>query len=292
MAITVPYKVMPKGYQISGDVRSGFKATVPYLVAWTDAFHFADQVIGGVSATRAGRGWSINFRLPYQFPASVAPLYAQRFTIEPCGANGTAISSTTKGLAPGEFFDHAIVRVEFETPQGIQQMSDDASGANQLDPTNPLTYCEQSVKMQGKMMTLKSGSYLYVDTTPVIGDFSTPISDSKLVLKFPRVPYLPWQVLQPFINTVNLNPILGTIKGQCLLEGMDTVYTAMTDGTIGQAVTLEMSVNAMGDWNSIPKPDGTPSLVYKKGLSNTDANRIYGYADFSQIFANLQFTGS
>ena len=35
--ITVPYKILADGYEITGDVRNGLHATVPYLLAWTDA---------------------------------------------------------------------------------------------------------------------------------------------------------------------------------------------------------------------------------------------------------------
>lgn len=286
--ITVPYKVMARGYRVSGDVRSGLKAVVPYYVAWADAFTFAQQVIGGATVVRAGSGWHVTWTAPYQFPAVSRPLYAQRFDIEPCGANGTSIGAT-KGLAPGEYWDHAIVRVEFESPSAVQQIGDDPGGANQLDPSNPITACEQSVKMAGKMQTLKAGSYLYQSGNPVIGDFAVPMCDTKLVLKFPRVPFLPYQVLRPYINTVNNAALFGNAKGQLLLEGADTVYTPMADGSYGQAVTLEFAENAIGDWNSIAKPDGTYDLVYKAGASNTDANRIFAYTDFTRIFDGLSF---
>ena len=52
---------------------------------------------------------------------------------------------------------------------------------------------------------------------------------------------------------------------------------------------LEYAYNSLGDWNTLPKPDGTMALVYKLGLTNTDANRIYLYKNHLQIFQAINF---
>jgi hypothetical protein len=286
-APTVPYKVMPKGYQVTGDVKNGYKATVSYFMAWANAFTFADQIFGSTGASRVG---PVTWVYPYRFPVANANLYAQSFTIDPCGATGNAIPFL--GLKPGEFFSHAIVKVVFETPSATQQQSqDDPQNLQQLDPANPITLCEQSIKGSGKMETRKAGSYLFTGgSQPVKGDVGVLVPECKLSLTFPRVPYLPWKLIRPYIGSVNSVGLLDAAKGELLLEEMDTKIIASSTG-MSQQVQLNFAWNSLGDWNQLPKSDGTLALVYKKGASDTDANRIYTYKDHRKIFESLQFNG-
>lgn len=285
-APTTPYKIMPKGYSVSGDVRSGYKASVPYFMEWRYAFRFADDIFGSASASSVG---PITWILPYRFPAAPAPLYAQRFTIEPIGvdAKGNPVSQL-KGLAPGEYFTHAIVKVEFETPNAPQKESDDKNHQNQLDPANPVTVCEQSVKMGGKMETHKGGSYTYQDGKPVNGDSGIPTTECKLVLNFPRVPYLPWKLIRPYINKINDSDILGCERGTLLFTGMDTKITQTNEG-YGQTVQLEFADNGQGrDWNTLPR-EGGRELVVRKDQAWNDQNRIFEYVDFRKIFQKITY---
>lgn len=282
---TVSYKILHKGYQVTGDVRSGYHASVPYLVAWSDAFAFADQIFGAGTASVVG---PIAWVLPYRFPAATANLYANKFTIEPCGHNGQPVAAM-QGLAPGETFTHAIVKVEFGAPEETQQQSDDPNNLQQLDKDNPITKCKQAVKTSAKMETKKGGSYLFAGgTTPLKGDVAVPVPEARLVLTFPDVPYLPWKLVKPYIGTVNSIDMLECVKGELLLEGMDTDVTTTTHGMTQQLV-LEYSVAPYGDWNKIPNDSGTPTLVYRKGTSNADANRIYAYKDHREIFDKVKY---
>jgi hypothetical protein len=285
-APTTPYKIYHKGYQISGDVRSGYRATVPYFMLWADAFAFADAIFGTAHAVTQG---PITWSPPFRFPATVAPMYAQRFTIEPMGLDkgGNPITQL-KGLRPGEYWTHALVNVEFETPTATQQIQDDRNGQNQLDPANPVTMCEQSVKIAGKMQTHKGGSYVYFDGKPVVGDVGIPTSEARLVLSFPRVPYLPWGIIRPYMNKINDVAILGCDRGTLLLTGMDT-KTVVTNEGYGQQAQLEFADNGAGlDWNMLPR-NGAYELVRQKGQSWNDTNRIFKYIDFRSIFAKLTY---
>lgn len=291
MAISVPFKVLAKGYEVTGDTRSGYRATVPYLVAWSDAFVFADEVMGATSAVTVG---AVAWRLPYRFPAATANLYATRFRIQPVGADGTT-GHALKGLYPGEFFTHALVTVEFETPEVMHTQSDDRGSLHQLDPNNPITMCEQSVRAGGKMETRKSGSYIYDDDSkPVPGDFAVPTSETKLVLRFPRVPYLPWQLIRPYLNKVNSVETLGVGAGELLLEDMDTAVQPDPSG-IKQVLQLTFAVSPTPGvtWNHLPKPDGTNVLVRVKADSGSGSpRRIYGTADFREIFNEITYVES
>jgi hypothetical protein len=282
---TVPFQILHKGYQVSGDSRSGYTASVPYLVEWKYAFTFADQLFGVRTASVVG---PITFMLPYRFPAANANMYAQKFTIEPCGHNGEPLP-VNKGLEPGETFTHAIIKVEFGMFQSAQGQEDDPDNMHQLDKDNPITKCKQAVKTVAKMETKKGGSYLFTGgAAPLKGDVAVPVPEASLELTFPDVPYLPWKYVKPFIGTVNSDPMLGSVKGELLLEGMDTEVVPTKDG-IAQQVVLKYNVGPFGDWNKLPNDSGTPTLVWKKGTSDTDANRIYAYKDHRQIFDTITY---
>ena len=282
---TVPFKIMPDGYKVTGDMATGYTATVKYFMEWQYAFTFVDQIFA--RATVSAPGSPIQYHMPYRFPPAVSNLYANKFTLTPCGASGAPITSYG-GLAPGEYFTHATVDVVFETLPYGQNSFDDPTGAQQLDPTNPLTMCEQSVKIVSKSETRKAGSFYYATTgKPVPTDFSIVTHECKLVLSFPNVPYLPWHLVKPFVGSINDLPILDCGRGTLLLEGMDTKVVQTNQG-ITQQVQLEFSENPFGDWNKLPDLTGVPVLVYRAG-TNSDANRIYQYMDFHQIFWSLTF---
>ena len=299
MSITVPYKILAKGYEITGDARSGLKATVPYFVAWSDALTFAAEILTAPSASVIG---PVTWFPPYQFPVQIAgatrPLYAQRFAITPVGASDTAVP--TRGLAPGEFFTNAIVTVEFESPPYIQQSGDDPYNLNQLDPGNPITACEQSVHIGGRMQAVKGRGYKYETSgKPVPGDLAIPVAEAKLRLRFPRIPYLPWSLVAPYINKVNSSALLQANTGALLLEGMDTDVTPGSDGSLQQALVLEFAVNLVGfvdptttpvgtDWNKMPTNDGSGDWDRVVSSSNS-SNYLFGYADFTQIFTKITF---
>jgi hypothetical protein len=283
---TVNYEIIPDSYSISGDVRSGYRAQVKCLLAWADAFLFADQIFGATQATIVG---PVSWTLPWRFPVTNANLYVTAFSIKPVGVLDNPTSIPNKGLKPGEYYKNAIATVDFGTPPYTQQVStDDPKNLQQLDPNNPITMCEQSVKITGRMETRKAGSYLFSAFSPVTGDFGVVIPESNLVLSFPRIPYLPWQLVQPFIGSLNDATMLGCAKGTLMLTGMDTKEVATSQG-LGQSLQLEYAFNSLGDWNMLPKPDGTYALVYKLGGTNTDANRIYKYMNHLQIFSKINY---
>lgn len=281
------YKILAKGYAVTGDVESGYRAVVPYLLPWSEAFLFADEIFGLSSATTVG---AITYRAPYRFPAANANLYAQSFTVEPAGANGTPLGPN-KGLSPGEFFTHAIVRVEFATPRHPLNLStDDPNSLHQLDPNNPLTVCTQEVRSAAKMETIGEGQLIYDDDEkPVPGDNAVPTNESQLVLTFPRVPYLPWALVRPYLGTLNDVAVLSVGRGELLFADFTTKVEA-TQAGLAQQLQLIFSVSPEPGvtWNHLPKPDGTPVLVRRradKGAGNP--RRIFPYKDIRTIFNQL-----
>lgn len=291
-AVTYGAKVLAKGFKMTGDVRSGLKVTVPYLVAWPNVYNFVNAVITPIYSTRVGL---ITYTLPYRLPTSIAatPCYAQTFDVAACGVDGGPVSAPTYGLSGTEsFFRHAIVTVGFEQIPFTWDATDDPNGQAQLDPSNPITLCEQSVKFSGKMVTRKGINFVYAsDTTPVVGDVAVPTMEAELVLKFPHVPYLPWQMLAPYVNKVNSTALLNCPAETLLLEAPDTTAKAVLNGTITaieQAVTLKFLYNPDG-WNKLPRADGTLDTIH---LAGDSTRGIFQATDFRTIFAQLSFSES
>lgn len=274
-APTVPYKVLADGYKITGGVKSPLRAVASYLVAWSDAFTFIQDVMGSRTGATVG---PITNNPPWQFEPS-PNLFAWDFDCEPCGVDGEILTGK-KGLAPGEFWTHAKITLTFEVPE----FNPLGETTWQLDPTNPLTYCKVQIQNSGKFETLKAGGYEFDDSTPVTGDIAKVTSESRIILTFPQIPFLPYRALRGYIGRVNLNPIWEAAAGTVMLEGTDIEFEPTSMGIANRSVQL-IFVEQDDDWNKIPKPNGVPALVRQKG--NT-SRRIYQYVDFTPIFNFLQ----
>jgi len=271
--LTIAHKVLADGYKVSGGADQPVKAVVPYLVAWADAFNFYSQVLGYTSATTAG---PITYHVGHQFPPAPT-LFAQYAEIEPCGASGT--TGPNLGLAPGEFFTHARVTVTYQSLPWPQP--GDASGnLQQLDPNNPITLCEQELETGGKFQTVKGEGLEFDDGTPVTGNQVVSLAETKLVLTFPRVPFMPWQITKDYVGKINLNSIFGCDKGTLLFEGQRTKFTETDLGIQGKQLQLIL-VHADEDWNTGIKPDGSHALMRWKSDHST---RNYKYIDFALMF--------
>lgn len=272
-APTVPWKLVPDSLTIDGDRDSGYRATATFKVDWSDAFTFVDTIMGQTSGTtELPPTWSD----PWQFPNSGnAKLYARSFRIKPQGEASKSLG-TNKGLIPGEYFGECFIDVTFETWKTQNP---------QFDPANPITYCEQSVRSAAKMVTRKASGYEFVDGSPVKGDFAAPVTESTLVLTFPRVPFLPWQLVQPYIGKLNSVAIFNCDIGSLLFEGTSVKYVQQANGEVGTQAELNFAYNHLGrDWNFIEKPDGSYAKVRQKGNPTVG---VFEYADFRDIFAGL-----
>jgi hypothetical protein len=174
------------------------------------------------------------------------------------------------------------------------QPGDDTSGLNQLDPANPITACEQSIDIIGKMVTRDGSNYKYATSgNTVTDDVAIVMNEAKLVLSFPQVPYLPWQAVQPYVGKVNNSTILACGRGTLLLEGMGTKITPMPNGQFGQNATLKFAWNPdptgtsfQGmDWNNFPiRGTGAFDIIV-----DGSGNNPYKYAEFANIFLALEF---
>lgn len=296
--------ILVEGFKVSGDVRSGYHATVPYLCRWQDADLLTQGLVGAAKTLHIG---PISWTVPYQYPGLIGgrqrPIYCQSFEIVPCGAGGTL--GSTGGLSPGEFYQFAKVTAQFDSLSFLSQVSDDPNSLNQLDPSNPITACEQTCDIIGQLVTVKGRRFEYGTSsfstsgtwagTPVPIDRALLRNQVRITAKFPRVPYLPWQLIQPYVGKVNNAPLFACVKGSMMLEGWGTVLTPMTDGSLGQAVTLKWAfnpdwtgntINGM-DFNCMDYPDGSGYAIV--GDRAGTGMRPYQYVNFALIFASLSF---
>lgn len=277
---TVPFKVMAEGYRIDSGRDQPIRAIVPYLVAWDDAFTFHDEVLGYPSAASIG---PINQTEPYRFPPSTK-LVATAASIEPCGVDG--ITGPMLGLSPGEFWTHAKITVVFETPTFSLSSggAEDPNNLNQLDPANPITYCEMQIRQSGRAETMEGKGFEFDSTLFRVRGKVTKIQrESQLVLTFPRVPFLPWQKIQSYIGKVNDRTVLQCARGRLLFEGTDTQFSSTSQGIIGQQVQLTFAYQDH-EWNSLWNPKASPP-AYELVHRLTDTNQsIYQYANFADLF--------
>jgi hypothetical protein len=277
MALTIPNAVLHEGYKVTGGRSTPLRATVPYLVKWADAFNFYDEILGQTSAVSPIPGAII--RTPgHAFPP--APIiFAQDATIEPCGAGGSPIDASFKGLLPGQHFTHAIVTVEYSAPSYDQ--TGDGDPLKHLDPDNPITYCEYEVESRARFDTEKAAGWEFADGTSVKGDFARLSIESKLVLTFPRVPFVPWRVVKPYIGCVNSVTVFDCARGTLLLEELRIKANETNQGLAGTSTQLVFS-NQDHEWNALRRTDtGAFALVRKKG---SPSESICQYKDIRDIF--------
>jgi hypothetical protein len=267
------YRILYEGYRISGGRETPLRAVVPYIVAWSDAFAFYNTVLGQTSAATQSVA-SIVRTSGLAFPASPA-LYAESAEIEPYGVGNP--SGSTNGLSPGEYFAEAKITVTFSTPTYDQ---DEANPARQLDPDNPITYCEQEVDSSVRYDTEKASGWEFEDGTNIPGPFVKPTTESKLVLTFPRVPFLPWKAVRPFTDKLNSIKIFDYEIGTLKLDGTKIKATNTNQGLASTSTQLVFSGQDY-DWNMLRKKDGTLALVRNKADTS---KRMFAYADFRQIF--------
>jgi hypothetical protein len=300
VALPGGWEIQYDGYEIRGNIRDGLSASIPFQMPWSLAGTFIGQLIPASSANTPGSiVWTPPFAITYRLGLRTVSLYAQSFSCKPMGWNGTPAAGG--GLGFGDFFSTAKIVVEFESTRMIQGgIDDDPSGLNQLDPNNPITACEQSVQATGKVVTQANGAFTYQSGLLWAGKTVTvPVGliqpEVRLLLKFPRIPLLPWQLLQPYIGKVNSQPVLGCVKGSLLLESAPTVITPNMDGSLSQSLGLAFAFNPDPtgktltgmDWNSFPYPDGSGyDIIVGKASPNPTP---YSYADFTQIFQTINF---
>lgn len=276
---TVPYALMADGYKITSG-ENGFRATASFLTLWENAFVFHDDVMGFPSAAVVG---PVSYATPWRFPgAPAARMYASSCEIEPVGVDGGPLPPTL-GLAPGEFWTHARINVTWDTPPYAQSAGDDPGNLQQFDPANPITYCEMSIDSGGQMETRSKGGYEFADgdLTKVRSDLAVFVPESRLVLNFPKIPFLPWQRVQTYLGSLNDRVLFQCAVGTLLFESARTKFAATSQGLMGQSFEMTMAYRGY-HWNMVPHPTtGVNTLVRKKGATSES---LYAIKDWRELF--------
>lgn len=269
------YKVLADGYEITGGRESPLRAVVSYLVPWADAFDFYNTVLGQTAAATPTVA-AIVRSAGLAFPAS-PNLCAESAKIVPCGAGGDPISAEMLGLSPGQYWSHAKITVTFSAPT-YDQVGDDPR--RQLDPDNPITYCEQEVEAASSFITEKASGWEFDDDSDLPGPFARLKVESRLVLTFPRVPFLPWRAIKPYFGTVNSVAIFDYDVGCLLLETVRVKASNTNQGLAGTSTQLVFAGQDY-DWNKLRKKDGSLALVRNKA---DNSQRLFKYKDPREIF--------
>jgi hypothetical protein len=216
-------------------------------------------------------------------------MYASGVEIEPMGYYTPGTYMPNQGLRPGEFFSHAKVIVQFDSPSMNWNATDDPNNFNQLDPSNPIFRCEQAVKINARMETSQGSKWVYdSDSKPVQGDFAWLKVEAILTLHYPEMPYLPWQIIKPYVGTINSAPVFGCSPETVLFTGASTnakQSLSFASGNVSQDVTLEFAYQDTS-WNKKEKPNGSYDYVHRQ--FSTD--RIYASTDHRGMIAALSST--
>lgn len=265
----VPFSVHLDGGEFTESVTDkGPQATVPYLVDWRDRYRFANALMGSYEGAQ-GRPTYVG---AHRYPDSPNMFCLGVPRIKGLGE---------RPLGTSGFFDcyaKAIVTANYGVPS-----YDDENQSNpdqQLDPEDPITYCKMSVRLSGKGIEIAEGKLEFEDNSKAYdGSMHYIEAESEITLEFPKIPYLPWRAIKPYIGRLNDVPMFGCDRGQLLLSGMDTDDAATSEGRRGQQVVLTYLWQDR-DWNTVIDETGAARIVrYRSGKL-----RPFLYRDHREIF--------
>lgn len=275
---SVPYLMLADGYKVTSG-SNGFRAQASFLVGWGDAFAFHDEVMGYATAAVVG---PLTYNTPWQFPgSSTARLYASSCEITPIALDGSGLPITAAlGMAPGEFWSHARLDVQFETPASPQSAADDPGNQNQIDPAAPIYNCQQSIRIGTKTETRPKSAYKFTGgTTEPAEDPSIFTGETNITIHHEFLPFNPWRKYRPFISSVNDATFMDCGVGELMCQGIDIQPAQGAQGTLGNSLTITLVVNDR-DWNKFPVPGtGTFTTIETK----TGSTKPYVYKDFRQL---------
>jgi hypothetical protein len=244
-------------------------ATATFEVDWTDREAFVNQALG---LPTGSAGWPLP-QVPWDCPFQPnSGLLASSFRFRPHTLKSTIGGSdnTVSG-----HFEKAWVTIGFERPRYDYDVP---TSQNQIDVTNPILFCEQSIDSSGRSVTVPGYCLEYVGApsgvVPVGPVFYFEIQ-STIVLTFPFVPFIPWNYLESYIGKVNDRTLFGRAAGTLCLEAPSTRIETFSDGTTRSSCVLRLSYKSEG-WNK---------QIASNGISYTVRNKATGALNFPE--ANL-----
>jgi hypothetical protein len=273
--ITVPYKAMIENLDEGAD-SGGCYANVDYLIAWTDRFTFANQVMGmSQSAGGVSGAWIQN--LPFQYPAS-PNLWAMSLRMKGEGKPTANPQGTPT-------YTNAIVSVNFRKPPFNFQSSDDPSGFNSFAVTPQesqyLQWASQEIDQGSEYIPLPKTNLKWAgDSTSVDQPVSRKVSHQVMTIVYDRFPVLPANVLQSYQDTLNKNTFFNCAPGTVMFGGAKTRREPNPDGSVCQKLAITLKYRAQ-DHNMMIKSTGAGAGSWDFVIDPTNSNsRLFQYADF------------
>jgi hypothetical protein len=223
-------------------------ATATFEVNWTDREAFVNQALG---LPTASSGWPLP-QVPWDCPFQPnSGLLAASFRFKPHSLR-SSISGADNTVSG--HFEKAWVTIGFERPK---YDFDVPTPQNQIDPLNPILFCEMSIETRGTSLVVPGYSLEYIsgpaDAVPT-EPFVAFIDEADYVLNFPFVPYIPWNYLEPYHEKVNDRTLFGRKPGTIKFNGASLRQETFVDGTNRTSCTLRLSYRSVG-WNSMRCPD-------------------------------------
>ncbi len=213
----------------------GPSADKSFLCAWNDRYTVAKAILGLNTAVRVGS--FITIRVPMQYP-EIPYMYAHQIAIKGVGP--------PFGRSPQFAYPYAVVMVNFKCSAWSFQGIDDPGGQNQIDPTHPYIYAEQHIQSSAEMLTVP-GKYAFfagTDHTSLI-PYGYRIALVDLVITLHRIPYLPTSQALNYAGMINDATFLGVDAYKLMFNGMESVQTRLTDGTMTTDATFKFQARSI-----------------------------------------------
>lgn len=249
-------------------------ATATFEVDWDDRNQFVNEALG---LPTGSTGWPLP-QIPWDCPFQPdSGLLAASFRIQPHTVRQSvaADDNTVSG-----HFEKAWITLGFERPRYDYAV---ATEQNQIDPANPILFCEQSIDYRSKTIVLKQFELEFVGApTGVVPTepFYAFTDEADYVLRFPFVPYIPWNYIEPYMEKVNDRVIFGRDIGTVKLSSASTHQETYSDGTNRTSLELRLSYRSIG-WNVQRASNGNIYDVQIKGAGVP----IYHSANLAAIWS-------
>ncbi len=240
------------------DLIDGPTATKAVICNWSDRFTVAQGFLG--LNTTVLLGGFITIKVPMRYP-EIPYMYAYQIAIKGIGP--------PYGSSPQMAFPYAMIMVNYKcTPWSFSGIDDQF---NQIDPTTPLLYAEQSIKSSAEWQEIPNKNSKFEASGNVnLNRYNYKHSIVDMVITFHQIPYLPSNQALTYPGFLNDRLFLGVQPGCLRFDGMDSRRTHSTDGKSTSDVTLTFQARYIRwdyEWDSTPgaqtfarvvKPNGDP----------------------------------
>ena len=273
-APTVPWRYVFSQLPEVAGAGGSMSASAIFEVAIEDRNSFINSACG---LTSGSSGWPLP-QIPWDCPFQPnSGLLCSGFRWTPFGVRDAI--SPTDNTVEGHF-QFAHVTLNFERPRYDY---DSPSPQNQIDITQPILFCEQSIETHTRTITVKGYELEYVGAPASVapeGPVCKFAVQADYILTFPFVPYIPWNYLEPYHEKVNDRILFGKPAGTLRFSGASIKNEVQSNGVTRTSCVLKLSYNAIG-WN---KQLATNGVIYELKIKNS-SNRIYNSANLAAIWS-------